>query len=51
MAAAVDGKLSARVQVVGEIPRTARGKHRFLIQNLETARGEAEAMGKPPAPD
>jgi phenylacetate-CoA ligase len=39
MEEAADGDLEVAVQEVAEIPRTERGKYRFLIQKLETRFG------------
>ena len=40
MEGAVGGRLSVRVQIVDEIPRTQRGKYRFLEQKLDIKYGE-----------
>lgn len=40
MEGAVGGRLNVRVQIVDEIPRTQRGKYRFLEQKLDIKYGE-----------
>ena len=40
MESAVGGRISVQVQLVERIPRTSRGKHKFLVQELDIRYGE-----------